>query len=525
MAVDETPISEQSSDDLLNIDEAAKFLDTSKSTLYRLLSGSEVKGTKVGKQWRFRKADLVAYLQRTPETVTVTESARGDLEAEAAFLMGQLQGSPRTTAQTNVETADRAIDGIRNTECVSTVTANEPLFSAERGHRQVAELIVKLAVEARASDIHVEPTPNSLRLRFRIDGVLHEIRRMPKNLAEPIVGSFKELADMTLSERRLPQDGRFPFHHGGHEYDIRANVLPTIDGENIVMRILDRSSVLLGLENLGLAPATAKQVRDAVRRPNGLVIATGPTGSGKTTLLYSCLQEIAGEGVKTVSVEDPVEYQLANVGQVQTNKRAGLTFAAAMRSFLRQDADVIYCSEMRDADTANVAVEATLTGHMVLSALHTEDAPSVITRLIDIGVEPFIVAATLSAAMSVRLARRLCPDCKTVADPDEIRPVLEKVRPLAQRGGYIIPDSPLFFEAVGCDSCRNTGYQGRTGLYEVLTCTPRLVQELVRSGSPEEAIRIAVANGMRTLLADGVAKAVAGETTLDEALRVTGTLL
>jgi len=514
MDENDLPGVEAGAEDLLTIDEAAKFLDTSKSTIYRLLGGGDVKGTKVGKQWRFRKPDLLAYLQRTPETVSVAESARGELEAEIAHF-DDLIGAPAGES----ESIEASTPQSQSHEAILVVTPSESAPG------QLARRIIRLAIDSRASDIHIERISDVLRLRFRIDGMLHEIRRMPPAFADALIAKFKEMADMNVSERRLPQDGRLPILYGDREFDFRVSSLPVLQGEDIVMRILDRSSVLLGLERLGIAEDMLQPLRAVVRRPSGMVIASGPTGSGKTTLLYSILQEIATDGIKAVSIEDPVEYQLQNVSQAQVNRKAGMTYAMAMRAFMRQDPDIIYCAEMRDRDSAEIAIEAALTGHMLFTALHTEDAPSVITRLTDIGLEPYLVAATLNCAIAMRLVRRLCPECKTIASPQEIAPTVDKIRSLSHWGGYTIPERAVFFEPVGCPACRNTGYQGRFGLQEILFCNAKLVQDLMRCSSVEEKRQVAVDAGMRTLLADGISKAVAGETTIDEALRATGTWL
>lgn len=495
----------KSADELFSFDEAIKFLDTSKSTLYRLLSQDDIKGVKVGKQWRFRKGDLTAYLERGPVAVAVDGAARVDLEAELDFF----------------------------TEAWLTVgQQSEPALSPSSEQRtpeakivELADRIVFLAIVGSAGDIHLEPSASSLRLRYRIDGVLHDIRRLPMSLHESLLTRFKEMAEMNLSEKRVPQDGRISIQYRGKEYDLRMSVLPTLYGENAVIRILDRTSVLLGLEKLETRPDELDALRTWMHQSRGLILATGPTGAGKTTLLYSCLQEVNTAEKNVLTIEDPIEHRLADITQVQVNKRVGVTFAGVLRSFIRQDPDVILCGEIRDIETVEMMVEASLTGHLVLSVLHTEDTLSALLRLDDMGLARYLVTATLLGVVATRLARKLCAHCKTVSPLEEGRPVSDKLRRLTENGGYRIPQEAVFYSAAGCPRCHGTGYQGRMGLYEILNCTPPLVAQLYQCGSHEERTRLAVLAGVRTLLADGMQKAVEGETSIDEVLRATGTWL
>ena len=472
-------------EELLTIDEAAAFLGTSKSTLYRLMGQGDVKGAKVGKQWRFLKGDLRAYLQRGSVAVAIDGAARADMD----ILLAEMG------ATVSFDTDEEKID-------------------------HIAGVIIKEAILSGASDIHLEPMQGELWIRYRIDGVLHRIHTIPKPVQEAVITRFKTMAEMEVMEKRLPQDGRIPVKFEDKDYDLRANCVPTFYGESIVVRILDRSSVHLGLSNLGFSPASHAALKRMIEAPNGIVITTGPTGSGKTTLLYSCLRTLANESIKTITIEDPIEYLLPGVMQVAVNKRAGLTFANGLRSFLRQDPDVLMVGENRDLETVQTSIEAALTGHMVLTTLHTDDAPGALLRLADMGIEPYLVAATVIGVVAVRLARRLCPNCKTILDPQETASMLNKVRKLAAAGGYDIPSTPILYEAVGCSECRNTGYRGRIGLQEVLSCNSKFVTQLLDCASLEEMTRLAVSTGMQTLLADGVSKAVAGETTIDEVIRV-----
>jgi general secretion pathway protein E len=331
------------------------------------------------------------------------------------------------------------------------------------------------------------------------------------------------MAEMNLGEKRLPQDGRFPAKYKSRDYDMRMSVLPTIHGENAVIRILDRGSVLLGLDNLGSTSAELACLRPWIQRSAGMIIVTGPTGSGKTTLLYSCLQEIDREQKKVLSVEDPVECEITDVSQTQVNRRIGMTFAGAMRTFLRQDPDIILCGEVRDLETAELAAEAAITGHLVLIPLHTDDAPSALTRLADIGVVRHLIVSMVNGVVATRLARRLCTHCKIPAEGDEAIAMFDRVSRLSSMGGYRVPSGAVFYTAVGCPKCRNTGYRGRLGLYEILPCNPLLISRLFQCATNGEMIDLAIQSGMRTLVADGIRKAAAGETSIDEVLRATGT--
>ena len=488
---------QQDGEELLTIDEAGKFLDTSKSTIYRLLGQGDLKGTKVGKQWRFRKSDLTAYLERGPEAISMDAAARAELDALAASI------------------GDSAPDLERASEDAKVI--------------RVAHHIIQEAVRVGASDIHIEPGQSVLRVRFRIDGVLTEAMSIPKSLQETLTARFKIMTDLNIMEKRAPQDGRMPVRTDGKDYEVRISCLPTYYGESIVMRILDRSSVLIGVDNLGFSESEQRTIDRWLHRPSGIVIATGPTGSGKTTNIYSMLSKIDASQLKVLTIEDPVEYLLPDVMQSQVNKRAGLTFAAALRSFLRQDPDVVMIGEIRDVECAYISIEAALTGHLLFTSLHTEDAPQALLRLVDMGIERYLVTATVAGVLATRLCRRLCPACKepaapiVPADSSAFAATLGKVRLLSQQGGYSIPNDAIFFEAVGCDECRGTGYRGRVALHEVLDCDPRFTARLLQCATADEMTRLAVDSGMRTLLADGMSKAVAGDTSIDEVLRATGT--
>jgi excisionase family DNA binding protein len=490
MAYEDKEMEQTQAEELLTIDEAAKFLDTSKSTLYRLLGQGDIKGTKVGKQWRFRKPDLTAYLERKPEDVSIDAPGRVELDMFMASI-----GYPITA-----DTTDE-----------------------EKVIHLVHDVIVQ-AIDAKASDIHVEPMQKGIRVRFRIDGVLHEAFTIPKSIQEFMIARLKVMADLNVMEKRVPQDGRIPVKWNGKDYDLRASSLPTFFGESIVMRILDKTSVLLGIDKVGFGDREVQTI-DRWLHKNGLIIATGPTGSGKTTVLYSMIIRINSMERKILTIEDPVEYVLTGVNQTAVNRRAGMTFAAGLRSFLRQDPDIIMVGEMRDFESAQITIEAALTGHLVMTTLHTEDAPSALLRLVDMGVEKYLVSSTAVGVIAARLCRKLCPACKTVTDPDEAASTLDKIRDLSQSGGFAIPDKAALYEPVGCDECRHRGYRGRVGIHEVLNLEPRLTAQLLQCATTADMTRLAVEHGMRTLFADGMSKAVAGETSVDEVLRATAVWL
>ncbi|MBI1350191.1 MAG: type II secretion system protein GspE [Actinomycetales bacterium] len=374
-------------------------------------------------------------------------------------------------------------------------------------------LLLNQAISDNASDIHVEPSESNIRIRFRIDGVLKEMAPAPKEIQAAIISRLKIMSDMDIAERRLPQDGRLTVVSRGRKIDLRVNCLPTVWGEKIVMRILDNSAAQMALPDLGYSPENLRKWRTAYERPYGMLIVSGPTGSGKSTSLYATLNAVARSEVNIVTVEDPVEYRIPGINQVQTHAKAGLTFAAALRSILRADPDIILIGEIRDHETAQIAIESALTGHLVLTTLHTNDAPSVITRLTEMGIEPFLVASALECATGQRLARRLCTKCKA--------PVEKSAAELAAVQFESPPGiTPTFFEPVGCTSCANTGYRGRLAMHEVMTMSEDLGKLAVRNASSEEVRAVAVEQGMRTLRQDGWLKVAQGVTTIGEVLRV-----
>lgn len=379
---------------------------------------------------------------------------------------------------------------------------------------RLANAIIQQAISDRASDIHVEPQQRAVRVRYRIDGVLMEAMTVPRNLMAPLISRFKIMSDMNIAERRVPQDGRIEVRHTGKEYDMRVSSIPTPSGEKIVMRILDKSSVMIGLEKIGFTEENQIKIEELVSQPNGMFLCTGPTGSGKTTTLYSVLNKLNTVGVNITTAEDPVEYQLNGIAQVQMNRKAGLTFATALRAFLRQDPDIIMVGEIRDLETAEIAVEAALTGHLVLSTLHTNDAPSTTLRLVDMGVEPYLIAATLVASLAQRLARKIDPDNKEAYE----------VKAMDLRKFGMKFDDPeqdvTLYRGVPAEHNRMTGYRGRTGIHELMTMNAEIAELVVRRAPVNDIKEAAKANGMHELREDGLDKVLRGVTDPSEVMRV-----
>jgi type IV pilus assembly protein PilB len=372
--------------------------------------------------------------------------------------------------------------------------------------------IIAQAVEEGASDIHYEPDGRDMRVRFRVDGVLRESTQIPRRMVAGVVSRVKIMADLDIAEKRVPQDGRVSLTVEGHAIDTRVVTMPRVDGEGIVMRILDKSQALIGLSQLGLSEASEQLFEDAFRRSYGAVLATGPTGSGKSTTLYAALNEINDPQRNIITIEDPVEYQIAGINQLQVNLKAGLSFASGLRAMLRADPDVIMVGEIRDGETAKIAIESALTGHLVLSTLHTNDAPSAITRLTEMGIEPFLSASAIVAVVAQRLVRQLCTYCK--------RRTMLSVSSL-ERAGFNVAFDLEAYEPVGCGRCGGSGYKGRTGLYEVMVISDEIRDLTVERGAAEDIRKIAVAQGMRPLRADGFEKVKNGITSIAEVARVT----
>lgn len=379
---------------------------------------------------------------------------------------------------------------------------------------KLVELLFRQALHDRASDIHIEPYAKGVRVRFRIDGILHDIESPPKKWQNAIISRIKILSKVDLAEKRLPQDGRIQLKIENRSIDVRVSILPSLYGESIVMRLLDQSSLLLGLEQVGFLPDNIKLFYDLIRRPYGIMLLTGPTGSGKTTTLYAALSAINTVDKKLVTVEDPVEYQITGINQVQVNPDIGLTFAKALRHILRQAPDVILVGEIRDLETAEIAIRAALTGHLVFSTLHTNDAPSATVRLVDMGIRPFMVASSIQAVVAQRLVRVICSSCKESYTPNKVE--LEIIKPMLSEG-----ETPVLYKGKGCSKCNYLGYRGRTAIHEIMVMNDTLRQMVLDRASAAAMKKKAREFGMRTLREDGIKKALMGITTLEEVLSIT----
>jgi len=405
-------------------------------------------------------------------------------------------------AQSDEESVDEA-----DVERLKDLASDAPVV------RTVNNLIAR-ASEARASDIHIEPAEDGVRVRYRVDGALIDVENLPAHLKLPLVSRIKVMASLDIAERRLPQDGRMRVAVRGHEIDLRIATSPTIHGESVVMRILDRSNLSLDFKALGFEDDILEKFLHVLRQPHGIVLVTGPTGSGKTTTLYASLAAINSPDRKILTIEDPIEYRLAGINQTQVKPQIGLTFAAALRSFLRQDPDVMMVGEIRDLETAEVAIQSALTGHTILSTLHTNSAAASVTRLIDMGVEPFLITSTLNAVLAQRLVRRLCPKCREAYEPTQA--FLESLLP-----GTDVSGVTQLYRPKGCDACGHTGFRGRLSVMELLPVDEEISGIILARGEARAVQRSAVSHGMRTMLADGLLKSQKGLTTIEEVLRAT----
>jgi type IV pilus assembly protein PilB len=369
--------------------------------------------------------------------------------------------------------------------------------------------IIAQAVQQRASDLHIEPQERDVRVRFRMDGVLHDIMRIPRSLHAGVTSRLKVMAELNIAEKRIPQDGRMSILVEGNSVDLRMATVPSVWGEEVILRILDRSSGLLTLTDLGFVGDTLARYEQAFRKPHGAILVVGPTGSGKSTTLYSTLSIVNEVSRKIITVEDPVEFRLAGVSQIHVNPKAGLTFATALRSILRSDPDVVMVGEIRDTETARIAIEAAMTGHLVFSTLHTNDAPSAVTRLVEMGVEPFLVASAVECVLAQRLARKLCERCKEAYTPT--------AEVLADVG---LEDIDVLYRAVGCNQCSGTGYRGRVALVELMIVSEEIERLTVERRSADDVRKVAIEQGMLSLRDDGIIKARSGVTSLEEVLRI-----
>lgn len=411
----------------------------------------------------------------------------------------------------NLAPDDSDINGI------STQTQAEDLLNIAN-KAPVIKLVNKIffqAVHSRASDIHIEPYENEARVRFRIDGVLHDVFTLPKQQIAALVSRLKIMSSLNIAERRLPQDGQSRIKIGQNLVDIRVSVIPTSGGERVVLRLLDKGSGELGLDDIGLSQEILKTFRNLIRLAHGIILLTGPTGSGKTTTLYAAMSELNSEERNILTVEDPIEYQLPGVGQMQIKPKINLTFANCLRHILRQDPDVIMIGEIRDVETAEIAIQASLTGHLVLSTLHTNDSTSAVTRLIDMGIEPYLISSSVIAVMAQRLLRVICPECKKPYTPDE------KLISLWGENEETSTIKDQLYKGFGCGNCLETGYLGRTAISELLVVNDEIKELIIQRQGSHVIKKAAIDNGMSTLREDGLRKALAGETTLEEVYRVT----
>lgn len=417
----------------------------------------------------------------------------------------------------------KALDERKKEEVV--VADAQKAVSAEAPVAKIVSTVLEYAVKARASDIHIEPQEDNVRVRYRIDGILQEKYLLPRNVHEAVVSRIKILSNLKIDEKRVPQDGRFFFSIENNDVDLRVSTLPTTYGEKVVMRLLKKSQKVPTLQDLGLRGLALKNLMDAIERPHGIIIVCGPTGSGKTTTLYSVLGIVATTKVNVVTIEDPVEYQMKGVNQVQVNAQAGLTFASALRSFLRQDPNVMMVGEIRDVETAELAVNAALTGHLVFSTLHTNDAAGVPPRLLDMGVEPFLLVSSLNCVVGQRVLRRVCRECIGEVDiPVEVEsemkttlgPIYNMIEEKWKKDGKSIKIPKI----VGCDKCNHTGYMGRIAIYEVMPISERLGKLVVEKAAASEIQKVAMDEGMLTMKQDGYVKVLEGITTMEEVLRV-----
>ena len=405
------------------------------------------------------------------------------------------------------EASSLADDGKKDTDQIDAAVEDAPIV-------KLVNMLINQAVADGASDIHIEPAERDIRIRYRIDGVLHEVMRSPKNIQNGLISRLKVMADINIAERRIPQDGRVGLVVSGKAVDLRLATLPTVFGEKIVIRILDKTSVLLKLEDLGFADHSFKSYEKVFRKPYGTILVTGPTGSGKSTTLYATLNIINSPDRNIITVEDPVEYRLPGVNQIQVNPKAGLTFSSALRAILRSDPDVLLIGEIRDRETALISMEAALTGHLVLSTLHTNDAASAITRLVEMDVEPYLVASAVDGVVAQRLARKLCGNCREGYRPSEAE---------LEAAGYppeLWSQIEMLYRPAGCSRCGKTGFRGRMGLYEVMPMSEEIERMTAERRSSEDIRRLAVEQGMVTLRQDGLDKARSGATSLDEVFRV-----
>jgi type IV pilus assembly protein PilB len=469
------------------------------------------------------KDNLLTVAMADPQNVAALDDLRNFLGYDVRGAVSTLQAVEAAIARHYATREDSIEDVISS---LDSLDADEE--AAQRGFdlggeeelaetqpiRKLLNMVMLLAIKDQASDIHFEPFEDEFKIRVRADGVLYEMVPPPRHLANAIISRIKVMAELDIAERRLPQDGRIELNVGGNPVDLRVSVLPTMFGESVVMRILDRTVVQLDLNKIGFDPNTLARFRDMIRRPNGIVLVTGPTGSGKTTTLYSALNELNDIETKIITTEDPIEYDIEGLVQVPVNADIDVTFANVLRAILRHDPDVILVGEIRDYETAEIAVQSALTGHIVFSTLHTNDAPTAVTRLRDMGVPPFLITATVEAILAQRLVRKICVECRTQFEPsDEL--LLELQLPIEQARKY------KFYYGKGCQRCNNSGYKGRTGIYELMDITDDVRDMITSDASVDDMRNMARTQGMTTLREAGLKLIFDGVTTIDEVVRET----
>jgi type IV pilus assembly protein PilB len=454
--------------------------------------------------------DELAYVIRKEIVPVVADP--GEIERAISRYYGDSQSSVADILKELGQDGDIAKEAA---EAAATgATADLETLANETPIIRFVNLVMFQAIQDRASDIHFEPFEDEFKIRYRVDGALYEMSPPPKHLALPVISRLKVMSNLDISERRMPQDGRITMHIAGRQIDLRVSTLPTQFGESVVLRVLDRAAVNLDIKSLGFPKAVFDYVQTAIQQPNGIFVVTGPTGCGKTTTLYSCLRTINSIDAKLLTVEDPVEYDIEGIMQVAVNESVGMTFSRALRAFLRQDPDVIMLGEMRDLETSQIAIQASLTGHLVLSTLHTNDAPGAVTRLIDMGVEPFLISSTLMAVLAQRLVRTVCKKCRTPFEPTETQLSMLNLSP------HDVGDK-VFYYGRGCANCNDTGYKGRRGIFELLVASEP-IRLLINERAPTVVIRQkAVELGMITLREDGLRGIFDGDTTIEEVVKYT----
>jgi len=479
--------------DLLTLEQAMQFLGVSKPTIYRLVTQNRLKGLKAGRQWRFRRADLTAFLENRPEVMASAGSE--DLDAQYQAAVAVLEKSGEAAAENLDASEEQKLGAIINWLLISSL-------------------------EAGASDIHMEAVTGGGLVRLRVDGVLSEWRRFSPALHISLLQRLKSMAAMDFAETSLPQDGVIKLTHNGNSFALRCGTCPVLHGESMVIRILAHAALSFKISELNFAPEDEARLRRWYQRPSGLILVAGPGGSGKTTTLYSGFLECTGPGIKAVTVENPIEYAFENITQIPVVPKAGLFFAEMLRAVMRQDPDIILCGETRDRATAELLCEAALTGHLAWTTIHADDAAHALRRLMDFGVEPYFVRSAVLGVLSQRLARRICPHCReeVALEPD----LLAKVVTLAAAGGYTLPAEAIFYQGRGCEMCRHLGYRRRVALYELLEMNPVVGAAILQNQDEDAIARAARASGTLTMMADGIRKAIEGITTVGEVIRVLG---